>query len=269
MKKLNLFLGLAAISMVMFFNSCSSDEDAQGPGLELISDAEVTTAANSSIIIQWRAYAGDANLKYFTITEGNSPITGWDEFEIPTAQNENFPSTATVQIGEANTTFTLTVTDKDGLKTSKTVTVTVEAALDSKGFSSLGAAGNTTLGSYYSVSNNLVYKTSELTTAIASKIDFVFNADASTATFKSPKDATNTLVHDSGRTTKYQKATFAFATATPSDLNAVTPTAESITVAANDVVVFVNHDGVKGIFEVTALTVAANGSVTIDIKVKQ
>jgi len=269
MKKLNLFLGLAAISMVLFFNSCSSDEDAQGPGLELISDAEVTTAANSSITIQWKAYAGDANLEFFTITEGNSPITGWDEFEIPTSQNENFPSTATVQIGEANTTFTLTVTDKDGLKESKTVTVTVEAGLAAKGSKTLGAGGNKTLGSYYSVSANTVYLTADLTAVIASKVDFVFDADASTATFKSPIASANDFVKKSGRVTKYKKATFAFATATESDLNAVTPTAESITVSANDVVVFVNNDNVKGVFEVSALTVAANGSVTIDIKVKQ
>lgn len=269
MRKLNYFLGLSVMSVAMLFTSCGPDEDAKGPGINLTSDAEVTTAPNTSITIAWDAYAGDANLDFFTITEGNTPITGWDEYEIPSAQNENFSSTASVLIGEDNTTFTLTVTDKDGLTASKTVTVTVEAALAVKGTKQLGAGGNLTLGSYYSVSTNTVYGITDAKTNY-NILDMVFTSTASAAKFISPKNAASADINKSNRVTNYQKVTaIDFEDASASDLDAITPSADNITVVQNDIVVFKTQDNVKGIFKVNSLTVAADGSVTIDIKVKQ
>lgn len=267
MRKLNLFLGIAALSMVVFFNSCSSDTNAVGPGIDLKSDAAVTAAPNSTITIEWTAYAGDANLKYFTITEGNSPVTGWDEYEIPSAQNENFASSAVVNIGTSNTQFTLTVTDKDGLKASVSVAVTVVAPLESQGTQQLGA-GASALPSYYSVADATTMSL-PIAKANPTKVDFVFTSTASAATFKSPKDATATEISGTNRVTNYQKVTLDFATATATDLDGITPSADNITVSANDVVVFKTHDNTKGIFKVESLTVATDGSVTINIKVKQ
>lgn len=270
MKRLNYFL-LAFATLGMVFTSCTPDENAIGPSLQITS-GESVDATGGSVTITWRADAGDAKLATMTINNAlNSPVndgtTTWNAFEIPNASDGTYEGTVTLSITES-TTFTLIVIDKDGLKDSKTVTVTLAAPLTSNGTKQLGAGSNKTLGSYYSVSENTVYKLADINATSASKIDFVFNSTASAATFIAPKASSNTTVKAANRTTKYQKASFDFATATAADLNAVSPTAESITVAVNDVVVFVTNDNVKGVFEVSALTVATDGSITIGIKVK-
>jgi hypothetical protein len=267
MRKLNYFLGLAAIGGLIFMNSCSKD-NAKGPSLYITGDSAVTTAANTTITIEWSAYAGDANLDKITIEEGNTPITGWNEKDIPSSENENYSGSVNVNIGTTSTQFTITVIDKDGNSASKTVNVTVTSPLTTLGTSQLGASGSS-LGSYYSISGDAVYTTGDLTAGIANTVDFVFNVDGSNAIFKSPKDATNTLVHNSGRTTNYQKVTLDFDNATAESIVSITPSADNITVAQGDIVVFKTQDNVKGVFKVNALTVATDGTVTIDIKIKE
>jgi hypothetical protein len=275
MRKLNFFLGLSAMSLTMLISSCS-DENALGPGLELLCDAAVTAPANSTITISWRASAGDANLESFTIKEGNAAVVDedgvdWTAFNIPNSEEEAFESSAVVAIGAENTSFTLIVTDNDGLTATETVTVTVtapETPLTAKGTSEMGAGGSA-LPSYYSVVDDQTLSLSEAK-ASPNKVDFVFTSTASTATFKSPKDAAAAEISGTNRVTNYQKVTtIDFDNATEEDIAAITPTADNITVALNDVIVFKTHDNTKGVFKVNQLTVAADGTITIDIKIKQ
>jgi hypothetical protein len=275
MKKLNLLLGLGILSLIGLFTSCSKNEDALGPSLEIISGETDTVPANSILTINWRANAGDANLKSFTIKEGNAAIVDedgkdWTAFDIPSANNEAYVGSARVKIGAAATTFTLMATDKDGLTVSKTVNMVISVVavpLVDKGSSQLGA-GASALPSYYSVVDD---KTLSLAEAKASpnKVDFVFTSTASAATIKSAKDAAAAEISGTNRVTNYQKATIDFSTATAKDLEAVNPTADNITVSLNDVIVFKTQDNIKGIFKVDQLTVKTDGTVTISIKIKQ
>jgi hypothetical protein len=105
--------------------------------------------------------------------------------------------------------------------------------------------------------------------ASPNKVDFVFTSTASAATFKSPKDATAAEISGTNRVTTYQKATLDFDNATEEAIATITPSADNITVAQGDIIVFKTQDNTKGVFKVTALTVATDGTVTIDIKIKQ
>jgi hypothetical protein len=275
MRKLNLLMGLSILSLVGFFTSCST-KDALGPSLEITSKATDTVPANSILTISWRANAGDVNLKTFTIKEGNSAVVDedgndWTAFDIPNADNEHYVGSARVAIGTTATSFELIATDKSGLTATKTVNVVIEKAAvppTDKGNSLLGAGGSS-LGSYYSASTNTVYHLADAKTNFAI-LDIVFTSNASSATFISPKDAASADINKSGRITKFQKVTtIDFNNATEADIDAINPSAESITVALNDDVVFKTQDNIKGIFKVDQLTVAADGTVTIHIKVKQ
>lgn len=269
MKKLTYLFGLGIIA-AMFFTSCT-DEDALPPSLQITSGNEVTAAAGSIITIEWRADAGDAKLSTFTITWNNVAIddvdgNDWNDMPIDNADNETYVGSARVLVPDANAVFVLTVTDKDGNTASANVTVTVTAPLESIGSFQLGAGGSA-LGSYFSVSNEAVYKLAEAK-ANASSVDIVFNSTSTVATFKSPKDAAAQELIDANRTTLFKVVSYSFEDATAAQVDGESLSAEQVNVVAGDVVVFETDDGDRGIFVVDALTVATDGDVTIDIKIK-
>jgi hypothetical protein len=287
MRKLNFILGLAAICVVPFFNSCSSDTNALGPSLELLSDAAVTTTPSSTITIEWRASAGDANLKTFTIAEGNSPITGWDEFEIPNAQNEAFESSAVVSIGAENTTFTLTVTDKDGLTSSETVTVTVEASADpinSYTAILMGGQDNLSIGSYLDADAGTVrLKAAAITNAATIDVVYYYGS-TNHATLTAPDDAT--VNGGAGNLTlctdfSVKNATrFGSSSVSSADFTAMTNDAlltgitglsasKMTAVAEGNIIAFQTAAGKKGLIKVASITTGAGGTITLDVKVQQ
>ncbi|QQS50774.1 MAG: hypothetical protein IPM71_14475 [Bacteroidota bacterium] len=261
------FLGLAVLGLV--FASCEDDTDPVGPTITFKAGAGLTTGdatvdAGDTVHFSWEVVKGDANLEEFTIREGNEDIDGFPTSDI---DNDQYEASLSYIVGSAGTyVLSFIATDKDGLEAKVDITITCLAPLESLGAKQLGAGGSS-LGSYYSVSTNLVYNLADAKTN-ASKIDIIFTSTASAATFKSPKDASATEISSTGRTTTFQKVDLDFETAGASEIEAINPTADNITVELNDVVVFKTHDNEKGIFLVDQLTVSADGSVTIDIKVK-
>lgn len=274
MKRLNFFLvGLAVVGMA-FFSSCEDPASKAAPSIT-IDNASPVAAVGGAVTLTGEIVA-EAELdevKIFVVvgtdeTQYGAAITSFSSGSITTDDDLNYAFRIDVTDLTEDCSIKIEATDKDDQTASKSVEVTVGGALTDNGSKTLGASGSD-LGSYYSVSTNTVY-TSTQVTGNENSVDFVYNSDASTATFKSPKNSSKASVAATGRTTLYEKAnSIDFATATSSDVDAVTPTNEDIDVVLNDIIVFKTQDNIKGVFKVTALTVATDGTVTIGIKVKQ
>lgn len=268
MKRLNLFLlGLAAIGMT--FTSCESDTEAVGPtvtfkaGTGLIT-GDATISSGDVASFSWEAVKGDANLVEFTIRIDNNDVDGFPNTDIDKDEYQDTWDTTLTTPGDY--TFSFIVEDKDGMTDKQDITVTVESDLTSQGEAQLGA-GSSSLPSYYSVGDATEMSYAEAQ-ASPNKVDFMFTSTDTEATFKSPKDAANATISGANRTTLYEKVDFDFASAVSADIDAITPTVDNIVVAQGDVIVFVTEDNDKGVFEVTNLAIAADGTVTIDIMVK-
>jgi hypothetical protein len=274
MKRLNFFLvGIAALGMA-FFSSCG-DTTTNAVPVITFDNASPVAAVGGEVTLNGEIVA-EAKLdevKIFVVvgsdeTQFGSAITSFSSTEINTDDDLNYVFHLNVTGLTEDCKIKIEATDKDNQTATKSIDVTVGGALTDNGSKELGASGSD-LGSYYSVSTNTVY-TSSAVTGNENVVDFVYNSDGSTATFKSPKNSSKASVAATGRTTLYEKAnTIDFATATSTDIDGVTPTNENVDVVLNDVIVFKTNDNLNGIFKVTSLTVATDGTVTIGIKVKQ
>lgn len=132
MKNIKNLIGLLLMAAIIGFTSCSEDDDddAIGPALDVNVIGETTVTPSSTVVVTWEARDGDAKLDYFTILEGNTAVQGWNQKEIPNDLNETYNDTAYLQAPATDgnsTTFTFTVTDKDGLEKSVSKTITAEA----------------------------------------------------------------------------------------------------------------------------------------------
>jgi hypothetical protein len=299
MRKLNFFLGLGTLSLAALFTSCSKDTTALGPSVELTSDAEVVAPANSVITIAWRANAGDANLKTFTIKEGNSAVVDedgidWTAFDIPNASNEAYVGSARVAIGTTATSFTLLVTDKDGLTASKTVNVTIEGpvgSLKAEQSITLGAQDNVT-GSFFASLTGNVWTIAELKSGSHfAQVDLIYYVGATNkeAIF-SPKAIVDNNITWSGSVTVASWGTpnaTKFKLATASDYtNATFASVQTLGTDASldlanggdnpivglktdDVYSFKTAGGKYGVFKVTAVTAGATNTITLAVKVQE
>lgn len=274
MKRLNLFLlGLAAMGMV--FTSCESEETNEPPMLQII-DAEgyvvdgdeVGTSEEFSVKLNGTSNATSGaelvELEILAVFNNTTVVDTVIDIDKQTSFAGDISFIAPANAGNGKITFTLV--DKKDQTAEESLNITF-VGLTEHGTKQLGAGGNVSLGSYYSVADASVMNFSEAS-ASPEKVDLVFNADATNAWFFSPKDSGSDAINVSGRTTLYATVDFAFETATVSEINGVNLTADEVGVEENDVVVFETEDGIRGVFEVASLTVAADGSVTIDIKVK-
>jgi hypothetical protein len=293
MRKLNLFLGLSTLSLAALITSCSK-EDALGPSIEITSDVDVVADANSIITIEWRANAGDANLKTFTIKEGNSPIIDedgidWTALDIPNSDNEHYLGSARVAIGTEATTFTLIATDKDGLTDSKTVNVTISTAtgnpINSYTAILMGGQGNATVGSYLDADLGQVYlKTPAITNQAL--IDVVYYYGTSNlATLCAPNDVTVgggsgnlTLCEDFTtikNATKFGTSSVSGAqfTAMTDDLLLAPITGLSASkmsaVAVGNIISFETAGGKKGLIKVASISGTSAGTITLEVKIQQ
>jgi hypothetical protein len=291
MKKLNYFLSFIALSGLLF-TSCE-DENALGPSLEITSGTTVEAAANSTITITWRANAGDANLKSFTIKEGNVPIVDedfvdWNEYNIPTSDNEAFVGSARVAIGSEGTSFTLTVTDNDGLTETETVTVTIGGTAGgiNEFTAVLMGAQTSATGSTLDADAGIVYSiTGGAAASHAAAIDILYYyGNTNAATIAAPNDPT--VNGTSGDFTWTQSWTvqnptkLGISALTLSQFNDITDDSYLSTISGltetklinlniGNVIEFITASGKKGALKVTALANGPTGSITIDVKIQE
>lgn len=278
--------------MTFLLNSCSND-DAIGPDLTITSEEDLTVPANSLVTIEWRADAGDAKLEFFTIKEGNIPIVdfndvNWNNYEIPNAENENFIGSATVVIGEENTSFTLTVTDKDGLTDQQIVSVAIDVTATGNPINEytavLGAQDNATYGSSLDADAGQVYLLGPARTN-AGLIDmiYVYDDGTSAAIFAAPTDnvVNGGVVSwcssnwDPKNDTRFKETSMTAGEfdaiehdgiiAAITDINATKISGLSV----NDVFAFETVEGNKGLIKVSALEAGETETITIAIKVQQ
>jgi hypothetical protein len=267
MKRLNLFLvGLAALTMTMVFTSCE-EESTSAPSVNFTNGKTEATTDKSPYTITGTitSEVGLKTVRLLKVTSaGEDQIELIEKFDDKNSYAFQFDVTVSEDM-----TVKVEATDKDNQKTSRNFVITYSGgALTSAGSKQLGAGGNQSLGSYYSVADNAVYKSADLDTK-ADKIDFVFDADGSKGSIFSPSLSSNTKVNSTGRVSYFEKSTIDFDAATVANVDGVDPSKTSVDIVVGDVVVYKTHDSAKGIFKVTELDTKDDGTVTISIKVKE
>jgi hypothetical protein len=297
MKRLNFFLvGMAALGMA-FFTSCGGDETVVGPSLQITSGVSVEAVAGGTITLVWRADAGDANLKSFTIKEGNTAIVDfnnkdWTEYDIPNASNETYIDSAIVSISEA-TSFTLSVTDKDGQIASKTIEVTIGAtgSLKAEDTFTLGGQDNAE-GSFYASFDGGVYTISTLKSGSHfGEIDLIYYVGATNkeAIFSPKAIVDNNITWESSvliaswgtpNATKFKLVTAddytnaTYASVATLGVDATLDIANGgdtpiVGLKTDDVYAFKTAGGKYGVFKVNAVTAGATNTITLAVKVQE
>ncbi len=130
MKIFKLFLTLSLAVMALTFTSCE-DENALGPVIDSVlvngdASGAITVLPNSSLEISITTTAGDAKLTNWAITRSTANVGGAGTLD----DNGTVIARDTLIADNAEDveTFTVTITDKDGLTTSSTFSVTTAAA---------------------------------------------------------------------------------------------------------------------------------------------
>lgn len=288
MKKLNLWFTLMLVALLGVMTSCEDDADPVLPSLQITSGSEVTTTPNSQVTIKWRADAGDASLSSITITEGNSPITGWNEKEIPSAQNDTYIDSAKVSLGSDDLTFTVTVTDRDGLTISSTVNVTVEETSGPiEEYSVQLGSYDALTGSSFASIDGQVYTWSNAT-GNSTKIDLVyFHGSSNGSTIAAPNDDQADIVFDFSGWGTLNATKFTTTTISASEFDAIEDDGEIVSAAGGasaslanqlevgDVFAFQTastseHADKMGLIKVSTITGSGgNGTINIVVKVQQ
>lgn len=277
------------VALLGVMTSCE-DDDPVPPSLQITSGTEVTATPNSQVTIVWRADAGDANLATLTVQEGNSPITGWNETEIPNAQNDTYVDSATVNIGSDDLTFTVIVTDSDGEIDSKAVNVTVEGepaggAIENQTAKILSDLENASGGSFYSVGNAEVMTYSEAQSN-SGDVDLVYYyGSTNQASICAPNDTEAEVFLDAGSNSYLQQLStrnatdLAMSSVSKADFEAATddliitsnvPGSTSTAVnqlSVDNIFYFETTDGRMGLALVTDVT-GSQGSSTITLEIK-
>ena len=268
MRKLTNYFFIAIAAVTMVFTSCSDDEDPLGPSItfksgEGLTTGDATVDAGDSVKFSLEANRGDAKLTSFEIRDADLDIL----FQDDNIDKDQYEAEFTFFVESAGEyVFSFIAVDKDGLEAVEKITITAQSDLVTQGEANLGAGGSS-LGSYYSVEDGTDMNLAEAK-ASPGKVDIVFTSSDSEAKFISPKDAAAAELQNEGRTTLYTKASLDFETASSVEIGEVTLTDEEIVIASGDVIVFETEDGERGILEISALAVANDGTVTIEVKVK-
>lgn len=290
MKKLQLLALSLSVFSLGFLSSCSEETtDPLGPTIDWVNSTnlEQTITEGESVTFEFYVKEGDSKIErveaYLKTAGVNAHF--YDSNDSSSVPSDGEKMTLTKAFADkTGSPFTVyfTVTDKDGLSITDEVKVIVNAAatpLTDQGSQELGSHDNATLGSYYSVTEDETY-TQSVAGADAtsqSKVDIIFYYGATNeATLAAPNDETvgSTGVNlttgwTTKNATKFSTTTVDFATATDATIEGLSATASKVTnLEVNDVVYFETVAEEKGLIKITAITVGADGSATISVKVK-
>jgi hypothetical protein len=299
MKKINLILGLGAICMIQFLNSCT--EETHNPPVVSFDQASpvvlgvgVTTATLTGTIV---ADAGLSSVE-FRKTVGLSEsllatITSFSSGNVTTTDDINYSFNYVLNDVTENTTLKVTAIDKDDQEVSQSIEieVTLLGLITHSGIE-LGAQNNP-LGSFFASFEGDIYTIGELNSGSHyDEIDIIYYYGATNkqALF-SPKAIVDADITWSGAvpTASWGGSPneTLFAEASLSDYNDATYTSvETLGSSADldiangggnpidgldvdDVYVFKTADDKYGIFKVTDVGSDASGTITIDVKIQE
>jgi hypothetical protein len=292
MKKTRILFGILAVALVGFITSCEKDEDAVGPSINLIGSGgfiatDQTVEVGTDLPFSWSATKGDAKLTTFWIEMNGNIIPAWNNVEIPNDQSDAYSAADTLEASGTVGTYTydFIVEDKDGMTDTASVVITTTEApedLEEHTVVLLGAQDNTQEPSCASLETGVRYSISGQEAANNSvSVDIIHYNGAKDVALYAPSNTDIQAVSAYGITgwnarndTKLSTTTLTATEfdniETDADLDGLgTPDDDFVGfLEVNDVVLFETAGGKRGVFMVTALTDAADGSVTIDIKVE-
>ena len=199
MKKLNLFLGLGAISIAMFFNSCSEDTVYPAPTVNFDQTSPVVLGVGITTATLTGSIVAEAKLESVVIskTVGSSEtslatITDFESGNVTTTDDVNYTFNYVLDGITENTTLTVKATDKDGQFASQSIDieVTLGNPIDSYTAILMGGQSNATVGSFLDASEGDVYLIADANTH-SELIDVVYYYGSSNlATLTAPDDVT-------------------------------------------------------------------------------
>jgi len=214
-----------------------------------------------------------ASAKFKTVTYTVAYGSTSNTYNVQWGSNDTaFHFTTTISNITVTTTVSISVTDKNDINTSKTLTITVGAAaglINSYTAVLLGSNNNNAVGSYLATTTGTVYKAGYKQTN-SSVIDIIYGTTTNNVDeFFSPAISLSGIT--GGNFTKYATSTINFDNVTDDSLlQSITATNDEISgISVGAEFQFITHAGKKGIFKVTAYTAGSSGSVTINVKVQQ
>lgn len=266
MKKVNWIILVGFVAALGFFTSCDGGETTDPIGAEIVfqsyDGSDIAITAGDTLEFSFVVNQGDEKINSVVVTLGtgsvNEPIytatTLEDGMLVSIAEPMDMPGTYTA---------TITVVDKGGIETKKTINVTVSSDL-TEYTAILGAGGNVN-GSYISTTGQVLNQTAA--EAAPATVLFAYNEISSAATILSGTESTNTIIAAGASATTFEKLTGVSYDAASSVDIPETMTATTITIATGDVIAFRNADAV-GIFEVGAIQAGTDGQAALTIGLK-
>jgi len=290
MKNIKVLLGLALAGALVFSGCSKDDEEAVAPLLE-VSVASTTVESLAPFYFAINARQGDANLSTLAVKEGTGFLVDadnktWDGSDAGKDIPSPYIDTIYVDGLVAGTyVFDFTVTDKDDLKTAKSITITVAdpVSIVEKSIT-LGAQASST-GSFYGSSTGVVYSGSDSAT-FRNICDITVGYDDKTAMssiLASLPERRNIEIYQAdgttptklgsilnGKATYYKIVTNDFATLAAADFDAITDaavgTSQSVSIAAGNVIMFKSAVGTKGYIKVVSIASSRTGNVSLTVK---
>jgi len=308
MKKLSIIALNLFVAASLLLTSCGKDDEKTGASVVLDSDGdyvasgeEVTVTPEAEVMVRMVVKKGDANMTQVEVrADGGldlvSPTrltwTGFaDNQTIASAaisnpvildgdDKDDFIAVLTIKVPASNAvsgfyTYSINITDKNGIVTTKSIKVKVSAATLSSYTAKLLGAQSAAEGSYLTYDGNVISQTNAAANASSIVLSFGQVGGSFTSKLISPLTADRTAEGltkgvDGGNATYFKASSLSFDSVTASELEAISASSsKSIAVTLDGVYEFVSN-GKKGIVKVTALSengTDAKGSVTLSVKV--
>ncbi len=291
MKKLNLFLGLAAISIALMFNSCTEETHpvptvAFDQASPVVLGVGVTSATLTGTIV------AEAGLKTVEIRKMTGlsesllqTVTSFSSGTVTSTDDVNYTFNYVLENITENTTLTVKAIDKDDQDASQSIEIEVTVGVELNTFTAvlMGAQSNADYGSTASLTTGEVYKITGSEAANHSEmVDIIYYYGSRLAALYSPSqsDIQNVSLYNIPSWTTINETMLGVSSLSSSEFDDVTydtdlesagtPTLDVVPeLSENDVIVFETDSGKKGVFKVTDLSTGNDGYIEISVKVEE
>jgi hypothetical protein len=287
MKKLQIVLGLGAISTLFLLNSCTESTTNPAPDITFGQTSPILLGVGVNAVTLSGTIVADAGLSSVKIykTVGLSEtlietVTDFSTGTVTTSDDINYAFVLNVIDIIAETTIKFTAIDKDDQEVSESIVIQVtEGSVNSYTAILLGGQNNAEpscldahTGTRYSVNQSghdaeidiiYYYGSTNLATLTAPNDGSVNGDDANSLDWTNDWDPQNA--------TKYGSTTLDFDAVNYSDLSGISglTASKANELAVDDVYAFETADGKKGLVKVTDLVTGGAGSITINVKIQE